>query len=268
MIDYNKGNPDGVLDAGRAAAQAARPARRDLPEGGHALPRQPVHRPRRTLGRPPSSRPARSSSRSSSSGPRASDEVLEFGFRPGNRDVAIGDPIAAPTASTRTSRRRCSRSRSPSASTALLDRWAQQRKAPGCCSSSTCPARWAIPRTRTTPRPTKLDLAKQAAIDALDEFKPDDEVGLRIFTTDVGDPTERLDPGRRTDRPDRRTTGKRWRRRSTTCSRSTAPRSTTSTRDTYTDMSVTSTRRGSMRSSCSPTDATKTANRTTTSTAR
>ena len=33
---------------------------------------------------------------------------------------------------------------------------------------------------------TKLDLAKQAAIDALDEFKDDDEVGLRIFTTDLG----------------------------------------------------------------------------------
>ena len=34
--------------------------------------------------------------------------------------------------------------------------------------------------------PTKLDLAKQAAIEALDEFKPEDQVGLRIFTTGLG----------------------------------------------------------------------------------
>lgn len=33
---------------------------------------------------------------------------------------------------------------------------------------------------------TKLDLAKQAALDALDEFAPDDEVGFWIFSTDLG----------------------------------------------------------------------------------
>jgi Ca-activated chloride channel family protein len=40
--------------------------------------------------------------------------------------------------------------------------------------------------------PTRLDLAKQAAIQAIDLFAPDDEISLRIFTTDitqVGDPT-------------------------------------------------------------------------------
>jgi Ca-activated chloride channel family protein len=33
--------------------------------------------------------------------------------------------------------------------------------------------------------PTRLDLAKQAAIDAISLFAPDDEIALRIFTTDV-----------------------------------------------------------------------------------
>ena len=32
---------------------------------------------------------------------------------------------------------------------------------------------------------TKLDLAKRAAIDALDQFKPEDQVGLRIFSTNI-----------------------------------------------------------------------------------
>jgi Ca-activated chloride channel family protein len=33
---------------------------------------------------------------------------------------------------------------------------------------------------------TKLDLAKRAAIASLDQFKPEDEVGLRVFSTDLG----------------------------------------------------------------------------------
>ena len=37
VIDYNRGNPDGILDPGERAAAAAGAARRDLPEGGHAL---------------------------------------------------------------------------------------------------------------------------------------------------------------------------------------------------------------------------------------
>jgi Ca-activated chloride channel family protein len=35
--------------------------------------------------------------------------------------------------------------------------------------------------------PTKLDLAKQAIAGALDEFERDDEIGLRIFSTNLGD---------------------------------------------------------------------------------
>ena len=40
------------------------------------------------------------------------------------------------------------------------------------------------PASRPT---TKLELASDAAIAALDQFKDEDEVGLRIFTTDIGD---------------------------------------------------------------------------------
>jgi Ca-activated chloride channel family protein len=32
---------------------------------------------------------------------------------------------------------------------------------------------------------TKLDLAKRAAVDALSQFKPDDQVGVRIFSTNL-----------------------------------------------------------------------------------
>jgi Ca-activated chloride channel family protein len=42
---------------------------------------------------------------------------------------------------------------------------------------------------------TKLDLAKQAAIDALGQFKADDQVGLRIFSTEISrtPPTDYVD---------------------------------------------------------------------------
>jgi Ca-activated chloride channel family protein len=42
---------------------------------------------------------------------------------------------------------------------------------------------------------TKLDLAKRAAIAALGEFNPEDEVGLRVFSTDISenDPTDYRD---------------------------------------------------------------------------
>ena len=50
VIDYNRGNPDGVLDPGERPRKPPHPARRHLPEGGHALLRQPVLRPRRRRG--------------------------------------------------------------------------------------------------------------------------------------------------------------------------------------------------------------------------
>jgi Ca-activated chloride channel family protein len=44
-----------------------------------------------------------------------------------------------------------------------------------------------------TGRTTKLELAVDAAINALDQFRPDDEVGLRVFTTAFTDPAQGID---------------------------------------------------------------------------
>jgi Ca-activated chloride channel family protein len=46
---------------------------------------------------------------------------------------------------------------------------------------------------------TKLDLAKTATINALDDFNDDDEVGLTVFTTDLADGADMatlIEPGR------------------------------------------------------------------------
>ena len=115
--------------------------------------------------------------------PENQARVLDFGFRPGNPAVAIGR----------------ARSRRPTASTPPSPR-----------PSSSCPSRRCSPPwwTRGSPiaRPpgciivfdvsgsmgdlggegyTKLDLAKQAVLASLDQFKPEDEVGLWIFSTEL-----------------------------------------------------------------------------------
>ena len=50
VIDYNKGNPDGVLSPGEEPREPARAAGRGLSQGRHALQRQPVHHFGRTVG--------------------------------------------------------------------------------------------------------------------------------------------------------------------------------------------------------------------------
>ena len=50
VIDYNLGNPDGVLEPGRSRGCRQHPARRDLPRGRDAVQRQPVLRAGRRVG--------------------------------------------------------------------------------------------------------------------------------------------------------------------------------------------------------------------------
>lgn len=67
----------------------------------------------------------------------------------------------------------------------LLDRWDRQRKGARVTllvDVSGSMGDTGDPETGET----KLDLAKRAAIEALDDFAANDEVGLRIFSTDLG----------------------------------------------------------------------------------
>jgi Ca-activated chloride channel family protein len=66
----------------------------------------------------------------------------------------------------------------------LLERWSTQRKSARVLLVIDVSGSMGDPAGDGVE--TKLDLAKRAAIDALDEFKADDEVGLRIFSTNLG----------------------------------------------------------------------------------
>jgi Ca-activated chloride channel family protein len=64
----------------------------------------------------------------------------------------------------------------------ILDKWATQRKTARVMLVMDVSGSMGDEANPTT-KETKLDLAKRAAISALDQFKDDDQVGLRIFST-------------------------------------------------------------------------------------
>ena len=159
VIDYNRGNPDGVLEAGEEpASQGA--ARRDLPRGGHALLRQPVLRPRRRVGYRRAGRGRRALPRVRA-GARQPGEGARFGFRPGNPAVAIGAhrrrerrrPRPAPDAARGARAARCWPGCSTSGRTSASP--------PGCCSSWTCRGRWATSPTRTPAPPSSTSPSRR-----------------------------------------------------------------------------------------------------------
>jgi Ca-activated chloride channel family protein len=125
-------------------------------------------------------------------------KVLEFGFRPGNPDVQIGAPIDRDHGVDADQPQTLLDVPSPAVLARLLDDWQDQRKPARVLlliDVSGSMGDVADPETGAT----KLDLAKQATINALQDFNDDDEVGLRVFTTDLADGQDVLtlvEPGR------------------------------------------------------------------------
>jgi Ca-activated chloride channel homolog len=117
--------------------------------------------------------------------PENQQRVLEFGFRPGNIDVPVGEPITAangvdpdqPTATLQTP--------DPDVMVNLIEQWAQTRKTAQVLLLLDVSGSMAEFVGGTDE--TRLDLAVRAASNALDEFIDGDVVGLRIFTTGLFD---------------------------------------------------------------------------------
>lgn len=108
--------------------------------------------------------------------------VLEFGFRPGNPAVPIGDPINEANGLSPTKPETELQVPDPAVLAALIEGWEGYRKT----------ARVIIVLDVSGSMGeiggegfTKLDLAKRAVTSSLDKFKPEDEVGLWIFSTEL-----------------------------------------------------------------------------------
>lgn len=184
VIDYNAGNPDGVLQEGEEPRAPRVPLVAIYPEEGTLYSDNPLY----VLD-------AEWVDDDEAAGaqlfidfvgePENQEQILQFGFRPGNPDVAIGAPIDASNGVDPDQPQTLLEVPEPEVLVQLLDDWQDQRKPARVLflmDVSGSMGELADPETGAT----KLDLAKQASIIALDEFNDDDEVGLWVFSTDLG----------------------------------------------------------------------------------
>jgi Ca-activated chloride channel family protein len=114
--------------------------------------------------------------------PENQAKALEFGFRPGNPAVAIGAPITRENGLDPSQPETELQVPAPDVLAALIDSWEQNRKNARVIMLLDVSGSMADLGGNGF---TKLDLAKQAVLTSLDEFKPDDEIGLWVFSTEL-----------------------------------------------------------------------------------
>jgi len=184
VIDYNTGNPDGVLAQGEQPRPPRVPLVAIYPEEGTLWSDNPLI----VLDADWVDADERAAARrfvEFVQRPQNQEKVLRYGFRPGNPDVPVGAPVDDENGVDPSQPRTLLEVPEPSVLVEVLDAWASQRK--GARVTLVVDVSGSMGEQASGEGPeTKLDLAKQAAVTALDQFKDDDEVGLRIFTTDLG----------------------------------------------------------------------------------
>lgn len=184
VIDYNAGNPDGVLDPGEEPRPPRVPLVAIYPTEGTLFSDNPLI----TLDAEWVSEEEKDAAAEFVEfvqRPENQERVLEFGFRPGNPDVAVGAPIALENGVDPDQPQTLLEVPEPEVMVALLEKWDEQRKGARVVllmDISGSMGDIGDPETGET----KLDLAKRAVTEALDDFAPQDIVGLRAFSTDLG----------------------------------------------------------------------------------
>ncbi|MCB1284855.1 MAG: extracellular solute-binding protein [Microthrixaceae bacterium] len=190
VIDYNSGNPDGVLSAGETPREPNVKLVSIYPTEGTLYSDSPFY----ILDAEWVSDAERDGAEQFTEFVLQADNqrrVLDYGFRPANPAVALGAPIVADNGVDPAQPSTLLEVPAPSVMVDLLDLWAANRKqarvlivldVSGSMGDS----------VDGGDGDTKLELAKDAVIGALGDFNPGDEVGLRIFSTGLG-PNEDLD---------------------------------------------------------------------------
>ncbi|CAN5621727.1 substrate-binding and VWA domain-containing protein [soil metagenome] len=187
VIDYNEGNPDGVLDPGEKPRKPRVPLVAIYPKEGTLYSDSPLY----VLDAPWVDKTEKQGAQKFIDFVQTASsqkQVLEYGFRPGNPDVAVGAPITKANGVDPDQPSTLLQVPDPPVMLSLLKKWREQRKGARVMLVLDVSGSMKDPADPDDPGgPTKLDLAKKAAIESLGEFKSDDEVGLRIFTTGLGD---------------------------------------------------------------------------------
>jgi len=185
VLDYNAGNPDGILAEGEEPRPPRVPLVAIYPEEGTLYSDNPMI----TLDAEwVDDREAEAAGLFVDfvTEPENQERVLEYGFRPANPDVTVGDPISEGNGVNPEPPQTLLDLPDGAVLTQLLDDWADQRKSARVLlviDVSGSMGDLGDPETGET----KLDLAKTAAAEALEQFNDDDEVGLWVFSTELGD---------------------------------------------------------------------------------
>ncbi|HEY8217267.1 MAG TPA: extracellular solute-binding protein [Acidimicrobiia bacterium] len=193
LLDYNRGNPDGILDPGERPRPPRVPLVAIYPKEGTLYSDNPLI----VLDAPWVSKQQKAAAAKFTSfvtQTKNQRRVLQYGFRPGNPSVSIGKPIVAANGADPSQPQTTLEVPKPPVLAGVIDEWNRVRKKARVLlvmDVSGSMGDEADPKSGDT----KLDLAKRAATAALGEFNPDDEVGLRIFSTDISnrEPTDYKD---------------------------------------------------------------------------
>jgi Ca-activated chloride channel homolog len=182
VIDYNLGNPDGVLSPGEEPRVPRVPLVAIYPEEGTLFSDNPFI-VLDTEWVDADEKAAAALFEDYVQQPENQAKVLEFGFRPNNPSVPLADPIAAANGVDPSQPATELEVPAPEVLVGILDSWAELRKDARVLLVLDISGSMGDPGGDGK---TKLDLAKAAAVSALDQFKDADEVGLWVFSTDLG----------------------------------------------------------------------------------
>ena len=183
VIDYNSGNPDGILDPGEVPRPPRDPLVAIYPKEGTLFSDNPFI----ILDADwvtDDQRAAAKLFEAFVQQPENQAKVLQFGFRPGNPNVPVSDPISAKNGVDPTQPQSELEVPQDKVLVGVLNAWGQQRK--DAKVLLVLDVSGSMGDGVGTEGKTKLDLAIQAAVNSLGKFKDTDEVGLWIFTTDLG----------------------------------------------------------------------------------
>ena len=167
VIDFNKGNPDGILDPGEHPKPPRVPLVAIYPKEGTLFSDSPFI----TVDAPwvsAKEKKAAAKFQQFVEQPSNQKRVLKFGFRPGNPKVAIGAPIEAKYGVDPNQPQTTLELPSPPVLVGLIDRWGQNRKAARVLIVIDVSGSMGEPAGGEG-GDSKLDLVKKAAVAALGE---------------------------------------------------------------------------------------------------
>ncbi|HTO01022.1 MAG TPA: extracellular solute-binding protein [Microthrixaceae bacterium] len=183
VIDYNLGNPDGELSQGEKPAKPRTPLVAIYPTEGTLYSDNPFF----ILNAPWVDDARKSAAEKFQAFVQEAanqKKVLDYGFRPGNPDVKVGAPVSKANGVDPDQPQTLLEVPTGKVMVGLLNAWATQRKGARVMLVLDVSGSMGDPADQENSNgPTKLDLAKDALIEGLDDFKADDQVGLSIFTS-------------------------------------------------------------------------------------